>query len=79
MRVWRLATLGHRWTTRVIVLHHPLVVHGPNYTLVVAEIVAAPMLPGLHWVAGIFAVLNAAMLWKRIRVENSTLAAQRPT
>ena len=80
-RVWILATLGSRWTTRIIILEEPLVVHGPfkyfshpNYMLVVAEIIVAPMVLGLGWVAVIFSVLNAAMLWVRIGVEHKALA-----
>lgn len=84
LRVWILATLGPRWTTRVIVLEEPLVVRGPfrylahpNYTLVVAEIIVAPMVLGLVWVAVLFTILNAAMLWVRIGVEGKALAGLR--
>ncbi|WP_069300928.1 isoprenylcysteine carboxyl methyltransferase family protein [Neptunicoccus sediminis] len=84
LRVWILATLGPRWTTRVIVLEEPLVVRGPfrylshpNYTLVVAEIIVAPMVLGLVWVAVLFTLLNAAMLWVRIGVENAALSGLR--
>jgi len=84
LRVWILATLGRRWTTRVIILNEPLVTEGPfrflrhpNYTLVAAEIVVAPMVFGLVYVAAIFTVLNAAMLWFRIGVEDNALAAMR--
>ena len=80
LRVWILATLGSRWTTRIIVLDEPLVTRGPfrfiphpNYTLVVAEIVVAPMVLGLTWVAVVFTLLNAAMLFHRIRVEDGAL------
>ncbi len=83
-RVWILGTLGARWTTRVIILPEPLVVAGPfkylkhpNYTLVVAEIIVAPMVLGLFWVAAVFTVLNAAMLYVRIGVEDKALAALR--
>ena len=84
LRVWILASLGPRWTTRIIVVDAPLVTRGPfkylshpNYTLVVAEIIAAPMVLGLTWVAVLFSVLNAAMLSWRIRVENRALAPLR--
>ena len=80
LRVWILATLGRRWTTRIIVTNTPLVASGPfrflphpNYTLVVAEIIVAPMVLGLVWVAALFTVLNAAMLWHRIRVEDAAI------
>ena len=81
-RVWILATLGPRWTTRIIVLPEPLVARGPfrffrhpNYMLVVAEIIVAPMVLGLVWVAAVWTVLNAAMLWVRIRAEDRALAS----
>lgn len=80
-RVWILASLGRRWTTRIIVLDEPLVARGPfrflrhpNYTLVVAEIAVAPLVLGLPWVAVVFSVLNAAVLTLRIRAENAVLA-----
>lgn len=80
-RVWILGSLGSRWTTRIIILEEPLVERGPfkyvshpNYMLVVAEIIVAPMVLGLVWVAVVFTVLNAAMLWVRIGVEHKALA-----
>ncbi len=84
LRVWILGSLGSRWTTRIIILEEPLVVRGPfkyvshpNYMLVVAEIIVAPMVLGLVWVAVVFTVLNAAMLWVRIGVEHRALAPLR--
>ncbi len=55
LRLWVLATLGERWTTRIIILPGaPLVREGPyrfiphpNYTVVVAEIVLLPCVFGL--------------------------------
>ncbi len=83
-RLWILGSLGSRWTTRIIILEEPLVVRGPfkyvshpNYMLVVAEIIVAPMVLGLVWVAVVFTVLNAAMLWVRIGVEHKALAPLR--
>ncbi|OWY15066.1 hypothetical protein B6V73_03140 [Thioclava sp. JM3] len=84
LRIWILTSLGGRWTTRIIILEEPLVARGPfkyashpNYMLVVAEIFVAPMVLGLLWVAVLFTVLNAAMLWVRIGVENKALAPMR--
>lgn len=81
MRVWVLATLGSRWTTRIIVTRDaPLVRRGPfrfvrhpNYMVVTAEIAVLPLTFGLVWVALLFSVLNAAMLTVRIRAENRAL------
>tara|TARA_R110002049_G_C9175592_1_gene562584 strand:+ start:1781 stop:2278 length:498 start_codon:yes stop_codon:yes gene_type:complete len=84
IRLWILTSLGSRWTTRIIILEEPLVVRGPfkylshpNYMLVVAEIIVAPMVLGLVWVALVFTLLNAAMLWVRIGVEHKALAPLR--
>jgi methyltransferase len=81
-RIWVLATLGPRWTTRIIVLPGaPLVKAGPyrfvshpNYVVVVAEIAVLPLVFGLWPVALIFSALNAAVLTIRIRAENRALA-----
>lgn len=81
LRVWVLATLGGRWTTRVIVLPGaPLVSGGPfrwlrhpNYTVVIGEIAVLPLVFGLIGVAVIFSLLNAAMLWVRISSEARAL------
>jgi methyltransferase len=83
LRVWVLATLGRRWTTRIIVLPgEPLVRRGPfrvmphpNYAVVMGEIVALPLAFGLPVFALVFAALNAAVLTVRIRAENRALAA----
>ena len=80
-RVWVLASLGPRWTTRIIVLPEaPLVRRGPyrffnhpNYLVVVAEIAVLPLVFGLWPVALAFTVLNAAVLAIRIRAENQAL------
>ncbi len=80
LRVWILATLGPRWTTRIIVTDTPLVARGPfaliphpNYTLVVVEIIVAPMVLGLWGVAVVFTILNALMLRHRIHVEDAAI------
>lgn len=84
-RVWVIATLGERWTTRIIVLPgEPLVRHGPyrwldhpNYLIVIAEIAVLPLVFGLPVVAAFFSVLNAIVLWVRVREENEALATYR--
>ena len=82
-RVWVLASLGPRWTTRIIVLPDaPLVKAGPyrfvshpNYVVVALEIAVLPLVFGLWPVALIFSALNAAILAVRIREENRALSA----
>jgi len=85
LRVWVLATLGRRWTTRIIVLPaFALVTTGPyrwlshpNYLVVVGEIAALPLCLGLPWYAVLFSAANAAVLAIRIRAENAALAGLR--
>ena len=82
-----LATLGPRWTTRIIVTPGaPLVKRGPyrfvshpNYLVVIGEIAVLPLAFGLVWVAAIFTLLNAIVLTIRIRAENKALAAAAPS
>jgi methyltransferase len=81
LRVWVIATLGSRWTTRIIVLPGaPLVASGPyrfvshpNYCVVAAEILMLPLVFGLVWYGIVFSVLNAVVLWIRIRAEEAAL------
>jgi methyltransferase len=80
-RIWVLATLGRRWTTRIIVVPgETLVARGPyrflshpNYVVVALEIALLPLVFGLWQVAIIFSLLNAAVLTVRIRAENRAL------
>ncbi|HEY4987752.1 MAG TPA: isoprenylcysteine carboxylmethyltransferase family protein [Bradyrhizobium sp.] len=82
LRLWVLATLGERWTTRIIVLPGaPLVTTGPyrylshpNYAVVVGEIALLPLALHLPWLALVFSILNAAVLFIRIRVEARALS-----
>jgi len=80
-RVWILISLGERWTTRIIVLPDaPLVRAGPyrfishpNYWLVCAEIAVLPLIFNAWPLALVFSLLNGALLFYRIRVENDAL------
>jgi methyltransferase len=86
LRWWCIATLGPRWSARVIVLPgEPLIRSGPyrrlahpNYIAVIIEGAALP-LAGSAWITAIgFTVLNAALLTVRIRSESRALAAAAP-
>lgn len=79
-RVWILASLGDRWTTRIIVLDEAPVRRGPyrfidhpNYVLVAAEFIVVSMVVGEPLIALVFSLLNAAVLWVRIAAENTAL------
>jgi methyltransferase len=83
LRIWILATLGTRWTTRIIVLPGEKLVAGgpyrylshPNYAVVASEIAVLPLALHLPVVAVVFTVLNAIVLAIRIRAETRALAA----
>ena len=80
-RIWVIATLGERWTTRIIILPGaPLVKSGPyrwfnhpNYLIVIGEFAILPLVFGLPLVAIVFSILNGLLLWVRIRDENRAL------
>ena len=82
LRLWVLASLGSRWTTRIIVLPGaPLIDSGPyryvahpNYAIVAGEIALLPLALNLPWLALLFSVLNAIVLRVRIRAEARALA-----
>jgi methyltransferase len=80
-RIWVLASLGNRWTTRIIVLPDtPLIRRGPyrfvnhpNYMVVIGEIVVLPLVFGLLSIAVIFSLLNSTVLMIRVREEERAL------
>jgi methyltransferase len=81
LKWWAMASLGTRWTFRVLVLPRaPLVTHGPytvlrhpNYVAVLGELAGMALLVGAR-VSGPFAtLLFSLLLWRRIRVEDRAL------
>lgn len=81
LRIWVIASLGRRWTTRIIILPGAdRVTRGPyrffphpNYAVVVGEIAVLPLAFGLPIIAAAFSILNAGVLWIRVRTENRAL------
>lgn len=81
LRAWTLASLGRRWTTRIITVPgERLVRRGPyrfvphpNYLVVAAEIAVLPLVFGLAPYALVFSLFNGVALWVRIRAENAAL------
>lgn len=82
-RVWVIATLGVRWTTRIIVTPGAPLVHTgpyrflnhPNYVIVALEIAVLPLVFGLWKIAVAFSLLNAVILAVRISEENKALGS----
>lgn len=77
LRRWTIATLGGRWTTRVIVLPGAAPVVGgpfrhlrhPNYLAVVLEIAALPLVHTAWATAIVFTLANGLLLRSRIACE----------
>jgi methyltransferase len=83
LRWWCITTLGPRWNTRVIIVPglapvtagpYRFLSH-PNYVAVVVEGFALPLVGGAWITALVFTVVNAGLLFVRIRVENQALAS----
>jgi methyltransferase len=85
LRWWCIATLGHQWNTRVVVIAGAARVAGgpyrfvphPNYVAVIVEGVALPLVHTAWVTAVVFTLLNAVLLRTRIRVEDAALAGLR--
>jgi methyltransferase len=81
LRVWTLSTLGARWNVR-IVQPDAVVVAGPyrfirhpNYAIVIAELVFLPLAHGCWLTLVVVGLLNAVVLFFRIRAEEQVLFA----
>ena len=81
LRYWAILSLGDNWNTRVLVVPGgKLVRRGPyryfphpNYVVVAVEILTFPLIFGAWITAVVFSLLNAALLYVRIRTENRAL------
>lgn len=82
LRVWTLSTIGRSWNVRVVRPTPDGIATGgpyrwirhPNYLCVILEIAALPLLHGA-WLSAIgLSLLDAAVLFFRIRTEEAELA-----
>ncbi|HEX5851198.1 MAG TPA: isoprenylcysteine carboxylmethyltransferase family protein [Rubrobacter sp.] len=81
LRYWAIVSLGTNWNTRVLVVPGMKPVKAgpyrylshPNYVVVAVEILAFPLIFGAWLTAVIFSLLNAALLFVRIRTEDRAL------
>ena len=81
LRYWAILSLGMNWNTRVLVVPGTKLVRSgpyryfphPNYVVVAVEILAFPLIFGAWITAIIFSLLNAALLYMRIKTENRAL------
>lgn len=81
LRYWAIASLGDRWTTRVLVPPdeapvatgpYRWIAH-PNYVAVAVEIASAPLAVGAWRTALVGSVLDAVVLRRRIAVESAAM------
>ena len=82
LRYWAIATLGHRWNARIIVLPgqdaigavgpYRFIRH-PNYVAVIAEFICLPLFHSAWFTAVLFSVANGWLLRTRIRAEEKAL------
>ena len=83
LRFWVIATLGVHWNVRVVpsmglgvVTSGPYrFVRHPNYVAVFVELAALPLVHGAYLTAAAGALLHAAILHRRVRLEESVLMA----
>jgi len=81
LRYWAIVSLGTNWNTRVLVVPDSRLVRSgpyryfphPNYVVVAVEILMFPLIFGAWITAIVFSILNAALLFVRIRTENRAL------
>jgi methyltransferase len=81
LRYWVILSLGMNWNTRVLVIPGgKLVRRGPyrylphpNYVVVAVEVLTFPLIFGAWITAIVFSLLNAALLYVRIKAENRAL------
>lgn len=81
LKYWAIATLGQRWTFRVLVPPRGELVHGgpyallrhPNYVGVVGEIIGMGLVVGAPWMCAVSTLGFAVLLRRRIRVEEQAL------
>ena len=80
-KTWVILSLGKFWNTKIYhIPNFPLIKTGPyqlfkhpNYMIVIAEIAVIPMIFQLYFTAVTFTLLNAIMLFIRIKEENKAL------
>lgn len=80
-RVWVIASLGRRWTTRLVVLPDANLVKAgpyrwlnhPNYLIVAAEMAILPLAFAAVAIAVVFSACNVLLLARRIHLENTAL------
>lgn len=82
-RVWVWRSLGEQWNTQIVASVRPIVATGPyryvrhpNYTIVIVEMLALPLVHCAYLTAVVCSLLNALVLSQRIEAEETMLFEQ---
>ncbi len=79
-RIWVWRSLGPQWNTQIITSPHAVIDAGPyrylrhpNYTIVIVEMFALPLVHSAYLTAFVCSALNAFVLQRRICLEEAAL------
>ncbi len=82
-RTWVWRSLGEQWNVQILSSSRPIVdigpyryVRHPNYTIVIVEMLALPLVHSAYVTAVLCSVVNALVLRERIRHEEAALFAR---
>ncbi len=81
LRYWAIFSLGIQWNTRIIIIPGAKLVrkgpyrifNHPNYIAVTIELAVLPLIFSCYITSIIFSILNAVILSRRIKIENTAL------
>jgi len=79
-RIWVWSSLGEQWNVQIVTSARPIVENGPyryvrhpNYTIVIVEMFALPLVHSAYATALVCSLVNAVVLRERIRHEEAAL------
>lgn len=79
-RIWVWSSLGEQWNVQIVTSSRPIVESGPyryvrhpNYTIVIVEMFALPLVHSAYVTALLCSLVNAVVLRERIRQEEAAL------
>ena len=79
-RIWVWRSLGEQWNVQIVISTRPVVdwgpyryVRHPNYSIVIIELFALPLIHSAYLTALVCSMLNTVVLWQRIRREEAAL------
>ena len=81
LRYWAILSLRENWNVRILVVPGGKLIRSgpyryfphPNYVVVAVEVLTFPLIFGAWITAVVFSILNAALLFVRIRAEERAL------